>query len=153
MVYPNMPECLLIVFAKILQEGVRHKMTGENVNLTHRQKKAALALLDHRTKSEAAAAAGVSPRTLYRWLGEPVFKAALAKAEGEAIGEATRDLVMLSKAAIGILEQVMNDQGNPPSVRLRAANSVMGHLVRLRELRNVEERLSNLEVAVYGKHQ
>jgi hypothetical protein len=48
---------------------------------------------------------------------------------------------------------VMADHSNHPSVRLRAAQSVLDYLLKLRELRNVENRLLRLEEHVYGNRQ
>lgn len=118
-----------------------------NQDLTPRQRRALAALLTSRDVKAAAEASGVGARTLYRWLDLPAFRAALAAAEGDAIDQATRNLITLTQPAIGVITQTMRET-NPAAVRLRAAQSVLDYLLKLRELRNVEERLEALEKAV-----
>jgi hypothetical protein len=111
------------------------------------QGKAIVALLSCKSVTEAARAAKVPERTLWRWLGDPAFRLNLVAAEADAIDQATRRLIALQEDAIGTVEAVMRDTEQPASVRLRAAQSVLDYLLRLRELRNVEARLQALEVA------
>ncbi len=118
---------------------------GNPNELSERQRRAIAALLSARNVSEAAQAAQVGERTLRRWLAEPTFRAALTGAEGQAIDAATRRLVSLTDSAIDVLTTVMQDPDAPSGVRLRAAQGVLDNLLRLRELRNVEERLTRLE--------
>ena len=125
-------------------------MTDRPVKLRTKQTRAIKALLEYRTIAAAAEAASVSERTIYRWFDVPAFRSALNKAEGQAIDAATRNLLTLSKAAINVFYEIMQDDTISPGVRLRAADRVMDHLVRLRELRDVEQRLAVLEAKVYG---
>jgi hypothetical protein len=118
---------------------------GSPEGLSERQRRAIAALLSARNVGEAARAANVGQRTLYRWLADAGFRAALLEAEGDAIDAATRRLVGLTEAAIDTLTTVMNDAEAPRGVQLRAAQGVLDYLLKLRELRNVEERLSRLE--------
>ena len=71
--------------------------------------------------------------------------AQLRKAEGDAIDESVRRLISVSAAADSTIVSIMTNRDNPPGVRLRAAGMVKESLVRLRELRNYEERLAALE--------
>jgi flagellar motility protein MotE (MotC chaperone) len=126
---------------------------GTNNNITTRQRRAIAALLSTRNVGEAAAAAHVGDRTLYRWLAETGFKAALVQAEGDAIDQATRRLIGLQDAAIDTLTGVLEDQKATAGVRLRAAQNVLDYLLKLRDLRNVEERLAALERSVFSEHK
>lgn len=114
-------------------------------NLTTRQRKAITALLTSANVAQAAKKAGVSERSIYRYLAEESFKQALLDAESEAIYQATRRLVGLQGLAIETLEEVLRDKAEKSSVRLKAATNVLDYLLKLRELRNVEERLAALE--------
>jgi len=118
-------------------------------NLTPVQRRAIRALLTTRTAAEAATTAGVSERTLYRWLQDANFRAALLAAEGELIDGATRRLLQLQDGAIDVLDGLLVAQGD--NVRLRAAQVVLDHLLRLRELRDIETRLQNLEQALQSQ--
>jgi hypothetical protein len=53
-------------------------------NLTAPQRRAIRALMESRTNGEAAKLARIGEATLYRWLGDPIFKAALQEAEAQA---------------------------------------------------------------------
>jgi len=116
--------------------------------LSSDQRRAILALISTKSVAEAAKQSKVGQRTLWRWLGNPDFKGELVAAEGELIDSATRRLLQLQAGAIDTVETLMNDQLVRHSVRLRAAQTVLDHLLKLRELRNVEARLAALEAAV-----
>lgn len=118
---------------------------AENNALTLRQRKTITALLAARNVPEAAQAANVGERSVYRWLADPAFRAALLAAEGAAVDTATRRLVGLSDGAIDTLAEVMTAHDTAPAVRLRAAQAVLDTLLKMRDLRNVEERLTRLE--------
>ena len=123
-----------------------------SVKTTWKQTRAIKALLKYPTIDQVAEAIGVNPRTVYRWLDDPNFKAGLSQAEGAALDLATRRLLLLSDKAIDALESVLDDPAQEGAGNKRlAAQAVLDHLLKLRELRNVEERIVNLEVAVYGK--
>lgn len=124
--------------------------TGGTKTTKARQARMIAALLNPANRSQAAAceAAGVPVRTLQNWLSDPAFVEALRQAEEAAIGEAVRRLVAAAPAAIGVIVGVMADRENPAGIRLRAASQALDHLARLRELRDVERRLADLESQV-----
>ncbi len=55
-------------------------------------------------------------------------------------------MLQLQDGAIDVLDDLLDAQGD--NVRLRAAQVVLDHLLRLRELRDIETRLQNLEQAL-----
>ena len=113
---------------------------------TTKKTRAIAAMLTTSTVADAAAAAGVGHRTLARWLADdPEFRSALQRAEGLAIDAAVRRLVGLQDAAVDVFDDVLSNSSISPTVRLRAASSVIDYLLKLRELRNLEERLAALE--------
>jgi hypothetical protein len=117
--------------------------------LTTAQRKAIPHLLAARSVEEAAKAAGVSERTLYRWMADHVFAAALAAAETNAIDYAVRRLITLSDSAVEALKTVLSDDTASATTKVRAALGVLDSLIKLRELRNIEARLVALEKAYY----
>lgn len=118
--------------------------------LTPKQQRAIRALLEHKSVGKAAESIGVGERTLFRWLADPAFRQALTEAESDLLDAATRRLLTLQESAISTLEQVLAASDND-SVRLRAASVVLDHLLKLRELRDVERRLTALEQAAAGR--
>lgn len=121
--------------------------------LTARQRRAIAALLASPDTKEAAAAAGIGARTLYRWLSEDAgFRAALTQAESDLIGDSTRRLVGGQQAALDALEDLIAGATKDSDRRL-AAVAWLDFVLRWRELQNVELRLSALEAAINGKHR
>lgn len=119
----------------------------EVAELTPKQHRAILALLSTKSVGEAAKLAKVGERTLWRWMGDPLFRANLAGAEADMIDAATRRLLQMQDGAIETVKAIMQDAEASPTVRLRAAQAVLDYLLKLRELRNVEQRLTALELA------
>ncbi len=120
--------------------------------LKPKQQQAVIALLQHPNVAEAAKAVGIGERTLWRWIGEPEFAAAVAAAEGGAIDEATRRLVQMQTSSLDVLQAVLDDRRVPIAIRMRAAGMAIDFMLKLRELRNVEARLAALEAAMsHGK--
>ena len=123
---------------------------SENVSLTAKQHRAIAALISSPTVGEAAKAAGVSERTLARWMGDPDFRMALGVVESDMIDGAVRCMIGDLAANHDTMRAIRDDPTNGPAVRLRAAVALSDDLLRWRELRNVEARLASLEAAYLG---
>ena len=121
---------------------------GENEQLTAPQRRAITALVEQRDIRTAAKAAKVGESTLHRWLRDASFVAELRTVEGRVIDAATRRLLRHQDSALTVILSIMADSRHPASTRLRAAQVILEQLFKLRELRNVEERLSVLEVKI-----
>lgn len=116
-----------------------------------RQARAIAALLTAKDLQSAAKEAGVSEGTLHRWLDDPSFKATLRKAEGEAIDDAVRRLSGTARYAVGVVISIMADKTSPASVRLRAAQTIVDQLVKLKGFADLEDRIAALEEQIGGK--
>ena len=115
--------------------------------LSTKQQKALDALLRGCTQEAAAREAGVSRRTLGRWMSRNVaFQQALRSAEQEALKRIQRRLVGLAEGACDALGQALRGEAQPAQVR--AADVVLARLMPLRELVEIEERLKALEEKV-----
>lgn len=121
--------------------------------LTTPQQRAIAALLSTKSVAEAAKQAKVAERTLFRWLAEPEFKRQLGIAERELVSTATRRLLQYQDAAITTIVSIMADRQYSAGVRLRAATTVIDTMLRLRELFDLEERLSTLEAKIANQNQ
>lgn len=113
--------------------------------LTTIQRVAIAALLSNKTIGDAARMADVGERTLYTWLADPDFRAELNAAEGVIIDAATRRLIALQDSAITALESILANKKQKPMIKLRAADIALSHMLKVRELRNIEQRLAALE--------
>ena len=116
--------------------------------LTAAQQRAIPALLGNKTVEQAAQQAGVSTRSLYRWLAEPVFAAALRSAEGELLAAAVRSLAGLQAEAIATLHSALS----APKVadKIKAATALLNYGVQLRQTYVLEQRLAALEQLLLG---
>ncbi len=123
--------------------------------LTPKKTKAISALLEQPTIEAAAELAGVNPRTLYRWMRERAFQVGLREAEGQAIDRTARRLISLLDKALTAIEDIMDHPSQLGAGNKRlAAQAVLDQLTKLRELRNIEGRIADLEAAVYdGKRK
>ena len=110
------------------------------------QHRAITELLSSKSVAAAAVATGVHERTLFRWMGEPDFRQALSDAEGALLDAATRRLLKLQEKALDTLEAALD--GGSEGARLRAAQTAIEHMPKIRETRNLEQRLAELEQEV-----
>lgn len=111
-----------------------------------RQTRMIAALLDPANKSQQAAcdAVGVPVRTLQNWLLDAEFQADLRQAEQALVSSAARRLLTLSDDAIAALAENLEPY-TKPAAQLRAAELVLSHVLKWRELGDLEARLSALE--------
>lgn len=120
-------------------------MAGRGEKLGGKKEAAILALLSQRNVEEAARVAGISDRTLYRWLQEPDFDAAYRGARRAAFSQSTARLQQMSSAAVTTLGKIMVDASAPAASRVRAADSVLNHAAKAIEIEDIEARVSELE--------
>jgi hypothetical protein len=122
-------------------------MSGFQQKLGGKQEAAVLALLASRGVEDAARTAGVTPRTLYRWIKEPAFNAAFRAAKRDAYGQAIARLHQMASAAVSTLGKVMVDPATPPATKVRAADSTLNHTAKAIEIEDIEARVTQLERA------
>ncbi len=113
--------------------------------ITPRQSIAIERLLNGGTVQGAADAAGVSRKTVYKWLSIPAFQEAINNAQAEAMARLSRALIALGGSAVLTLGETMNDHTQPAAVRVRAADIVTNRLLTMRESVEFEARLAELE--------
>ena len=122
-------------------------MTGHGAKFGRKQEEAIAALLTQRNVDEGAKSIDVSPKTLLRWMQVPEFDAAYRQARRAAFSQSTAPLQQATSAAVSTLLKVMVDPSSPPSVRVRAADSVLDHAKQAIEIEGVEVRVAALEQA------
>lgn len=121
-------------------------------SLKPRQRQAIAALLTEPTLTKAAEAAGVARVTLNRWLrDDPDFIAELKAAQSVIDAETMRRLVSLQTKALTAVEQTLDSPDASHSERLRAAEMVLNHRTKMRELDEIEERLLALEEMAHAQ--
>jgi hypothetical protein len=87
---------------------------------------------------DAARVAGVSEKTIRRWLQEPQFNARYLQARRDSVHQATARMQQATGAAGTIILKRMTDRNVPPAVRLRAAECVFEHAIKGVELEDFE---------------
>jgi len=120
---------------------------------TTRQSRAIEALLQEPTIGRAAATAGVSERTLRRWLKEGPFKKAFFDARRESFGQAIGLTQRYAPVAIATLVKVMNDEGNSASAKVTAAAVLLKFGREGIELDDLAERLEAVETAMASRQE
>src|SRR5579862_6839791 len=120
-------------------------MSEPNPKLGSKKQAAIVALLTQRNIAEAARAAGISERTLYRWQQDPDFQAAYQEARRTAFSQSMARLQSMSATAVTTLAVIMLDGNAPAASRLRAADTVLTHAARSLEKEDVLVRLADVE--------
>jgi hypothetical protein len=130
-----------------MSESVRETVP----KLSAKQNKALEALLSGAAKGDAATVAGVTPRTLNRWINEDVlFWDTLQGESQKTVYEATRRLTAAMDTAVTVINEVMIDKATPAAIRLRAAQIVADTALKLIETSDILRRLDELETKVIG---
>jgi hypothetical protein len=120
-------------------------MSLKDSKITTNQARCISALLEYSTIQEAASEVGINPRTVYRWMNEPVFMAALRKAETGAISDAVRALLVDLQNNHQVMRDIRDNVRYSPSVRLRAASMLDQSALRWSEMRELKEVIESLE--------
>ena len=104
-------------------------------------------MLTQRNTEEAARSVGVSTATLMRWQKLPEFQEAFREGRRAAFGQCIARLQQASGVAASVLLKVLADPATPPSVRVRAVDSVLNHAAKAIEIEDIEARVAALERA------
>lgn len=124
-------------------------MTEENSEnvISLKQQKAITALLTERTTRDAAKKCGVNEKTLYTWMNEPAFRAALRDAEKAILDDVTRRLSAGQSLALDTLEKLIQSARHE-STKLRASVAWLEMSLKYRDMQDIDERLTALEAAL-----
>ncbi len=120
--------------------------------MTPKKQKALVALLTQPTKEKAAAAAGITSKTLRGYLDDPEFQAEYKKAFAGLVEDATRKVQQTLDPAVAVLREVMEDSDENGQVRVSAARSVLEYGLKMTEQTDIITRLQELEAAIGGEH-
>jgi len=94
---------------------------GGAPRLTAKQRAAVRALRTCASHAEAAAACGITERTLLRWSELPAFAAAYHSAGRAELGEALAQITVASREATEVLRRALTDSASDVRVRAAAA--------------------------------
>lgn len=95
------------------------------------------------TREETAKRVGVGERTLYLWLQQAEFQQALRDVQAEQWRALLGRLGRLTGEAVDALQRALRDA--PHAVQVRAADVLLGKLVAVKQVHELEQRLAALE--------
>lgn len=113
--------------------------------MTPNKEKLLAALLTSRTKKDAAAAAGISDRTMRSYFEDKEFCQRYREAFAGVIEDAARQAQALLMPALSTLQTVMEDEEIPAQARITAARSIIDYSMRLTEQNDIMRQLDELE--------
>jgi len=83
------------------------------------------AILQHSTIKEAAAAVGITPRSIYDRMEDRAFRSEYMSAKDDIIRGAVFNINRRLSEAVDTVAEIMQDKNNNPAVRLQAAQTLM----------------------------
>jgi len=116
-------------------------------DLSHKQMVAVRSLLGGNENEVAAAAAGVTVGTLYKWKRQDAFQEALRDGQASMVADHCAALSGLLRGNRDVLVGIRDDTSQPGHVRLRACEIIETTLRQWRDVAEFEARLAALEQA------
>ena len=113
--------------------------------LSDKQIRAIEAILSGETIARAAKKARAGQRTLYTWMKDPTFAAALREARSKALTEAISALAGLAGAAVNVLSETLKAEDTNADLRVKTAKTALDSLMRAHGVIDTEERLAAIE--------
>lgn len=93
--------------------------------MTPKMQKALLALLSEPTKEKAATAAGITSKTLRKFLDDEEFQKEYRAAFTSMVSDAVRQAQKTLSPALTTLEEIMQDDAQNGQIRVSAARSLL----------------------------
>lgn len=103
------------------------------------------AILQHGTIKEAAAAAGITPRTIYDRMQNREFRSEYMEAKTGIVRRAVFSINEKLSDAIEAVTDIMKDPENNPAIRLQAAQTILNHAGKFAERLSRDEFNSRAE--------
>ena len=120
--------------------------------MTSKQQRALLALLTSTTREKAAAAAGITSKTLRGYLADPEFQAEYRRAFSGLVEDATRQAQRSLEPALATLLEITEDPHENAQARISAARCILEYGLKMTETTDILARLDELEAAMGGEH-
>lgn len=116
--------------------------------MTSKQEQALAALMTHRTRKEAAKAAGINDRTLRGYFKDEEFRARYRDQCFEIMEDAALQSKQLLQKALSVFEAVMDNPDEKSAVKLQAADRAAEYAMRLSEQADIMQELAELREAI-----
>ena len=102
-------------------------------------------ILTHGTIKKAAAALGISARTIYNRLRDPATRELYAQARGQLLESATATLCDALGDAVDFLHHTVCDPDAPLGLRVQSADSLLRNAIKYSEACDVLRRVAEIE--------
>jgi hypothetical protein len=114
----------------------------------HKIEAAVAALLAQPTIADAARSVGLGERTLRLWMRTDAFQALYRAARRQLVQHALGELQAAAGEAVGVL--VRNTKAGRPADQIRAAATILRHVLQAEQLQELAERIEALERQAAG---
>lgn len=112
-------------------------------NLTEKQLRTILIVLESKNISEGVQRAKVSRETFYSWMRNPVFKEEFIRQRKETVELALSALKTSAGEAVEVLRNLL--RARHESVRLRTALGMLDHICKFIQVEDLDRRITELE--------
>jgi transposase len=113
------------------------------IELSRKQEKVLIDLLNGLTITDASKANGISETTVYKWLNADAFKTEYRRLRREAVESSVAKLQTATNEAVETLRRNLNCES--PSVEIRSAQIILDNAIKSIEMIDISERLDRLE--------
>lgn len=117
--------------------------TDEKSKLSRRQLKAIPFIVSNPNYTQGCEKAKINKSTLYKWLKQPEFKAELDRQRSEIVEAAFSMIAQNIEKAVSELTGLLDTTDD--RVKRLTANDIIGHFLKHKELKNLEERIQQIE--------
>lgn len=118
--------------------------------MTAAQNRALTALLQCKTREEAARMAGISSRTLRTYFQNADFVAAYRAAAAEMLQDAVMEARQGVSPALSTLREIAENGEEAAPARVSASKASLEYFLRLHDAADVEDRIAALEAQIGG---
>jgi len=117
--------------------------------ISTRQRKAIPFLVNSPTVEEGCKRAKISREAYYQWLSDPLFKDELKRQRDQVIDEALNVMKANMTKAVNTLVKLLKTKNE--FLRRSVANDILGHVLKAKELEDLEGRVAAMEKIVKEK--
>jgi hypothetical protein len=120
--------------------------TEPSQGLTLRHQRLLAALVSNPDIQAACKAVGVGRSTAHRWLKDPAFRAELARQRDSLLSDTMDSVKTHATRAMAELVNLLDTEDD--RLRRLICNDILGHALKIRELEDIERRLTALEQTI-----
>lgn len=117
----------------------------KNKEPTNKQLNFMFALLSEPTTTQAYIKTGISEKTAYKWLKDPIFQMHFKKLRLDFIKNTTAKLQANTTRAVDTLVNIMENDNLSALARVQSARTILEFAYKGVEIEDIQERLDRLE--------